>query len=313
VACFVGIDGGGTKTSAVVANEEGTILGHTTAGPSNLIGSTPERIREEFRRIKQGLNPYVPNWWDCVIFAGIAGTSHPKHHEQVFRCLQVVFDEGSRIVLDHDGLNALGSVTYGDPGVVQIAGTGSITFGLGKRGERCRIGGWGYLLGDEGSGFSLGKRALVQVMKAYDGRGPATELTELALCKWKLESPEDLIPYIYGERFRERIASFTFELFKAFRNGDGVAVTIVEEAAEELALAIHTALKRLDLTHQACPVGLIGGAFQSPLVDLVRKKLEQLLPVMPQLIRSETEPVIGALVWAFKIAGLDAKKLLLQG
>ena len=183
MSTFIGIDGGGTKTSAVAADERGTVLGQVTAGPTNPNGDDIERIRTVFHTIKQQLTPFVSDWEDAVVFAGIAGVIHPVIHRKVSACLREVFSGVARLDLDHDGMNALAAVTYGDPGVVQIAGTGSLTFGLGKQGKRCRIGGWGYLIGDEGSGFDLGRRALIRVMKAYDGRGPATGLTELALRK----------------------------------------------------------------------------------------------------------------------------------
>lgn len=307
---FIGIDGGGTKTSAVAADEQGNIHGRVTAGPSNPNGRSLERIREEFQAIKQQLTPYVRDWRNCVIFAGIAGVIHPALHEQIAACLQSVYGEVGQLVLDHDGMNALASVTYGEAGVIQIAGTGSLTFGLGNKGQRCRVGGWGFLLGDEGSGFDLGRRALVQVMRAYDGRGDRTELTELALRKWNLHSPGDLVPQVYGNEFKETVASFTYELFQAVQKGDRVASTIINDAAEELALSIYTALKEIDLTEGKVPIGLIGGAFQPPLIEALRGKITDLLPMPPKLIRPSVEPVIGALAWAYKNKGLNPEHLL---
>ncbi|WP_054950817.1 N-acetylglucosamine kinase [Numidum massiliense] len=307
---YIGIDGGGTKTAAVAADAEGNILGEALAGSSNLNGTSEAHVLKTFHTIKAQLAPHVQSWRDSVIFAGVAGTSHSAQAEKVHACLREAFGKEPRLTLDHDGMNALGSVTFGGPGVVQIAGTGAITFGIGKKGERCRVGGWGYLLGDEGSGFQLGRRALVQVMKAYDGRGPATALTELALSKWQVSSPADLIPKLYGSAFKETIASFTYELFQAHADGDRVAAEVVAEAADELALAIHTALTKLDLTGDAPRVGLIGGAFQPALQQLLAQKMAQSFAVAPKFIRPQVEPVIGALAWAYTQAGLAPQQLL---
>lgn len=310
MAAFIGIDGGGTKTSAVVADERGTILGQVTVGPSNPNGRDIARISEVLQTVKRQLASYAGDWQDAVVFAGIAGISHPHKHRELFACLQDVFCEVSQLTLDHDGMNALASVTFGDPGVIQIAGTGSLTFGIGKQEKRCRIGGWGYLLGDEGSGFDLGRRALIHVMKAYDGRGSTTVLTELALRKWNLGSPEDLIPHVYGSEFRETIASFTYELYQAVENGDDVARGVIEVAAEELATSILSALETLDLIEEQVPVGLIGGAFQPPLICALEQKISERIPQSPQLLRPQIEPVIGALAWAYKRAGFNPKQLL---
>lgn len=307
---FIGMDGGGTKTAAVAADVHGNILKTVKAGPSNPNGSSLGRIIEELQSIKHQLEPHVDHWKECVLFAGIAGTIHSERHDQMLNCLRAVFGGDVKITLDHDGMNALGSVTYGGPGVIQIAGTGALTFGLGADGQRCRIGGWGYLLGDEGSGFDLGRRALQQVMKAHDGRGPATQMTELCLQKWRLSDLEDLIPLVYSPSFKEWIASFTYELFQAAGNGDHVALTVIGEAAAELAAAIQTALDTLDLTETAALVGLIGGAFQPPLVQALRSKMVEQMSEPPHLIRPRVEPVIGALAWAYKQAGLDPKRLL---
>lgn len=310
MATFIGIDGGGTKTSAVVANERGMILGEATAGPSNPNGSDMERIGDVFRSVKRQLTPYVGHWKRAVVFAGIAGVSHRDVHDALWRCLQNVFSDVQKLTLDHDGMNALASVTYGEPGVIQIAGTGSLTFGVGKQGTRCRIGGWGYLLGDEGSGFDLGRRALIQVMKAYDGRGRPTVLTDLVLKKWGLESPEDVIPYVYRHDVRRILASFTYELFQAAEDDDTVARSVIEEAAEELALSILTALESLDLLDEPVPVGLIGGAFQPLLIHALEKKLSGTAVHPSRLLRPQVKPVVGALAWAYKSAGLDPKLLL---
>lgn len=309
---FIGIDGGGTKTTAIAADENGNIFGQVEVGPSNPNGYSMKRIEKTFLAIREKMNAFVTNWKDCVIFAGIAGTAHILKHKQILACLQKVFSDVRELHLDHDGMNALASVTYGDPGVIQIAGTGSLTFGLGENGKRCRIGGWGFLLGDEGSGFDLGRRALAQVMKAYDGTGPKTELTKLAMKKWELNSPADLIPHVYGNKMKETVASFTYELFQAVTQQDDVACAIIEQAAKDVVDAIQVAFDKLDLADKETDalIGLIGGAFQPALIDALRREIARRIPSPVKLIRPDVEPVIGSLVWAYKLVDLDPKNLL---
>lgn len=305
---LIGIDGGGTKTAAALSDAQGNLLAQTTVGPTNPNGSRLETVQEQFERIREALQPFITDWKCCVLFAGIAGTNHQETYRQVLTCMKRAFPELSAVTLAHDGMNALGSVTFGEAGIVQISGTGAMTFGLDERGERVRLGGWGYLLGDEGSGYDLGRQALVSVMRAYDGRGPKTVLTELALNKWQVKRPGDLLSRVYSPSFKQTIASFSFELFQAHRQGDDVAHHIVNAAADELSLSIVTAINSLYFEGTVL-VGLVGGAFQRPLIEAVKRKVTRVSSKPVQMVRPSVEPVIGALVWASKHAGLHPRQL----
>jgi len=155
------------------------------------------------------------------------------------------------------------AITHGEPGVAVVAGTGSIAYGRNERGDEVRVGGWGQLLGDEGSSVYIARRAFQEACKAYDGRGPATSLTKLLPEAMGMKSLEEVafnvmsgkIPLFEMGRLATVVAS-------AAARGDEVARRILREAGEELASLAIAALRRLHI-RSAVRVGAVGGVFRS--------------------------------------------------
>jgi N-acetylglucosamine kinase-like BadF-type ATPase len=182
------------------------------------------------------------------------------------------------------------------PGVVVISGTGSIAFGVSHRGLAARAGGWGPTLGDEGSGYWIGRRALEAVVRAADGRGPSTTLTEKVLEYFSLSRPDLLVSEIYHQPHgRRTIASLGPDVDRARLEGDLVAGEIMSDAADELAKAAASVITRLDMRGERFPILLAGGMLKRSewLMAEVERRMAEVAPRSEVLPLME-EPVIGA-------------------
>jgi N-acetylglucosamine kinase-like BadF-type ATPase len=204
----------------------------------------------------------------------------------------------------NDALIALVAGAGEDPGVVLVAGTGSIAYGRNRAGRAARAGGWGYLLGDEGGGFWIGRSALAAVVRQYDGRGPSTQLTDLVLAHLRLASPTDLIQEIYeGNQHRKTMAGLAALVGRAAANGDAVAAEIVARAGAELAASIASVIARLEMRGEVFPTLLAGGIFRGipSLAGDVAARISEIAP-RSQVRRLEVEPAIGAVRLALATA-----------
>jgi N-acetylglucosamine kinase-like BadF-type ATPase len=209
------------------------------------------------------------------------------------------------ITLETDARVALAGATGNLPGIVIIAGTGSIACGINARGRFARAGGWGPTMGDEGSGSYIGRRALEAVVMAYDYRGRPTSMMEPVLRHFGVSSPPELPPVIYDSPagVMGKIAQLSRIVVNAAQSGDRVAVEILKDAAVELARAAIAVVEQLRMEKDTFRVAYVGGVFEagemilSPLSDEIRKvapHAEIAPPIDP--------PVIGAVRMAMEAA-----------
>jgi N-acetylglucosamine kinase-like BadF-type ATPase len=198
----------------------------------------------------------------------------------------------------NDAELALAAGTPDGVGVGLICGTGAICFGRNAEGQTARADGWGYLLGDDGSGFSIGRDAMRHILRAHDGRGPATALSEAVLGHWSLPDASALLDYVYlQEASPATIASLAAVVNRAAEAGDGVALEILRDAGSELALTLHAVVRRLglDANSAATPCALAGSVLTRSsltarfLLEAAERRGLRLAPVT----RVE-EPVLGA-------------------
>src|SRR5262249_50504885 len=131
--------------------------------------------------------------------------------------------------------------------------------GRNAEGKHARSGGWGHILGDEGSGYAIAQQALQAVVRASDGRGPQTALRDRILQAWNLQNTDELIGEIYGEPEKAKIASLSSWVMISARAGDQVAAGILQHAARELALAVSAVCQTLGFSRQEVPLALGGG------------------------------------------------------
>jgi len=292
----LGIDAGGTKTVCVLADESGRIVGQARGGGANLHAAgelAVEKVLHELMEETIDDRPIVPD----AICLGIAGVDRADEAQIVRRMMRRIGYK-SRVLVVNDALIALVAGAHDDPGIVIIAGTGSIVYGRNERGEAARAGGWGHMIGDEGSGYWIGREALAAVMRGGDGRGPATALTADILQHFGVADVSRLPRIVYDrEAPRMGVAALGPIVQRVASDGDAVAIRILERAADELVLGARSVTARLEMRGDAFTFHLAGGIFR--VVPWLTEELpRRLIEVAP---RSQTqilcdEPAMGA-VW----------------
>jgi N-acetylglucosamine kinase-like BadF-type ATPase len=230
-----------------------------------------------------------------AICLGIAGVDR-EGDGAVVRAIMRRIGARSRVVVVNDALVALVAGVGEDPGVVIICGTGSIAYGRNAREQAARAGGWGHVLGDEGSGYWIGRRALRAVARAADGRGPATALTPRVLAHFTVAQPSDLVYEVYDRQLRHHALAQLARLVQQARDeGDEVATQILEQAAHELVRAARSVVERLEMKDDPFQFVLAGGVFSGVpwLCDELRRRLPA-IAARGSVSRLEVEPALGA-------------------
>jgi N-acetylglucosamine kinase-like BadF-type ATPase len=298
----LGIDAGGTKTVCQLADERGNVIAEARGGGANLRAVGQFEVERVFRRLVDDVLAHhgVAPQAICV---GIAGADREQDADTVRDVIRRIGLDVATVVVN-DALVALVAGVGGDPGVVIVAGTGSIAYGRGAAGRAARAGGWGYLLGDEGGGFWIGRAALSAVVRQFDQRGPATLLTELVLAQMGLTTPAEVIEAVYDRGLqRHVIAGIADVVEHATRAGDAVAAEILARAATELASAAASVVTRLEMRGEVFQTILAGGIFRG-IPSLASGVEAQMAEVAPRSVvrRLEVEPAYGAVTLALAAA-----------
>lgn len=302
---FIGIDGGGSKTAAVVTDASLRVLGEGRAGPSNhlRVGIEAARLSVEdamFQAVRgAGIDLNDIAWTYC----GIAGSDHPQHRRTVVAALEYLFPRGN-FTVDSDGRVALTAGIGFGPGIALIAGTGSIAFGRNAEGRELRAGGWGPTIGDEGSGYWIAVQGLSAIARAIDGRGPRTRMTDLLCTHYGMCEPDDLPYFVYAPTTHaDDIARYCQLVIEAAREGDQIAQTIFRNAGTELARLVAALATRLGLMDSEIEIACSGGAFASgelifdPLTSLIRESMPK-----ANTTPARERPVMGAARMAVRAA-----------
>jgi N-acetylglucosamine kinase-like BadF-type ATPase len=216
------------------------------------------------------------------------------------------FISSDQFKITHDAEIALTGATEGEPGVIIIAGTGSIAFGKNARGEVGRAGGWGYIFGDEGGAFDIVRQALRAALAMEEGWGPETSLREILLAQTGLQTANKLLHHWYGHLNRSETAKLALYVARAAGQGDRVAACLIQDAGRNLAqYAVHV-FRLLFREGEKALIARVGGVFESVLLTEslqreLQKQVDQrsILPLMP--------PAAGALVEAMRLAGNMAR------
>ncbi len=260
MAIFLGIDGGGTHTEACLIDSEGRVLGKGSGGPSNLfyaeekvfVGSVSDAVQGALREAGLQIADIA------MACAGLAGAGGPASIAKAEGLLNPLFGATPFIVVG-DTMSALAAAHGGGNGVILIAGTGSNCMGV-KDGTYAMSGGWGSLLGDEGSAYSIAVKGLRIAAKSSDGRSKPTSMLDLFLGALGGKGPRDLIS-LTRNLDRPGIAGLARAVFDAASAGDEAALGILDEEAAELALMVLAVSARLGLDEVR--LGLVGGCFKS--------------------------------------------------
>lgn len=281
-SAVVGVDGGGSKTHAVIADTEGRIMGEGTSGPSNPLRVGIARAAAEVSEAINKACEAAQVRREDILAAqiGLAGARRQELRARVCEALSSLGIRDIEVVSDAE--IALYGATDGEPGVVVIAGTGSICCGVNARGKRNCAGGWGPVAGDEGGGAWIARRALRAIAHASDGRGPKTSLMAAACAYFHVTTPEDLATAIYAPTMtNERLAGFGKQVIEAAKAKDPVARDIMAEAGSELGSAVAAVIRNLKLEPERFQVAYVGGVFAAG-GDLVLGPMsERILQIAP--------------------------------
>jgi len=295
-----GIDGGQSSTVALIADETGRIVGRGAAGPADEIGAGPESTRLRYA-IHDALDDAIAgagigaDATFAAIVAGISGyngTQRGRPPQLPSACVKLM----------HDAPIAHAGALSGRPGVVIIAGTGSVIYARDESGRECTLGGWGFLFGDEGSAFRIAADALAALMRAQDeGDASLGEETAAALAFFNKESLRAIGRGFYvGDPSRDRVAAFasTAMRSKALRE-------LAYAGADRLAVLARAAVER----GFAPEIALAGGVFDD---DGFRQRVRAaILEHMPSahVVAARYSPAAGALLLAYRALGLDIGEL----
>jgi len=210
------------------------------------------------------------------------------------------------VYVENDAAAGLAAAVGQLYGVVIVAGTGSIAMAVDRAGRRARSGGWGYRVGDEGSGQDIGRLGLAAATRAHDGRGPATSLVERALSRYGIDNLDGLRSVLYRQPVSSRdIADFCLDVVAAADEGDSVALGITEYAGRELAVTACAAARALGMDAGEFPVAPCGSVFKAG--DVILGPFEgELVRLAPgaRVVHAPYPPVVGAVILALLRAGV---------
>jgi N-acetylglucosamine kinase-like BadF-type ATPase len=305
---FLGIDGGGTKTHAVIADESLRVLGEGFSGAAN-----PLRVglEEAITHIDQAVADACAQAGIELLkvdsaCAAIAGINHPIHYHTMKDALNEALQIGG-LELVTDARAALEGALDGKPGVVVIAGTGSIAIGINDSGQQARSGGFGPTLSDEGSGYDIARRALKAVVSSFDGRSPSTLLAERICNRLGVSSPADLPGVIYNSDSEPvDIAPLAELVDEAAQEGDQVARQILGDAGRELGRLAASVIEKLGLNSSAFRIACVGSVFRSGefVVEPLRRAV---LDVAPHA--EIGPPVYSPAIGAVKLAQMQTEEV----
>lgn len=269
----LGIDGGGTKTTCVLMDKTGKVWGRGQAGSANYqtvgaeaaywaIAQSILQATQEFEILIQGIGIGLAGAGRGADQARVRGWVDRLQKSPQFSLQWDLKPE--RITICPDCEIALMGGIGKNTGIAAIAGTGAIVWGRNDQGDTKRVGGWGYLLGDEGSGYWIARQGLQAVMRSWDGRLGETSLTQHLVAHLGLNTVEDLVEAVYRRGWGvTEIAALSQIVDRSAAAGDAVASQILDDAAQELVLAVQVAANALFQPHEPFEVVTLGGAWQS--------------------------------------------------
>ena len=301
----VGVDGGGSKTHVIVADEQGKTIGEVT-GPGSAVRPgqaehsatvIADAVRDALASVEM---THVP---PRVVAVGVAGAGRETERQELWQALSAK-DLGTELVIHSDFSIALDDAFGDGPGVLLIAGTGSVAFGRSPAGATARCGGWGPVCGDEGSGAWIGRKALSVVTSSADGREPETALTGAILTAAQVNETTDLIAWAASAAPGE-LATLAPVVLSVADSGDLRANALITLAVEELVLHVRALSRQLFVDERAAlPLALSGGLLSRG--STLRKRLEHRLKSAVPGATIRTEPVVaarGAVRAALRILG----------
>ncbi len=301
----IGIDGGGTKTLGAIAGEDGKVIAQHEVGSTNPHSNTLDVVRANLKALTENLLGQAGGKPEDVkaICLGMAGVDRPEDKPMIKNLVNEFLPEADVLPVN-DGVIALTGGALKPFGIIVISGTGSIAFGINEKADRVRAGGWGHILGDEGSGYTIALRGLREIMRAHDGRTEGTRLKDLMLGHLKLERPDQLLGWIRDiNANKAEIAALSRLVHQAANEGDATATRILSEESEELAEIVEAVSRKLFPADQHNYEVIVAGGnlrkadgFFKMFTDALAKRLPDI-----NVTRPKAEPVDGAVILALDL------------
>lgn len=296
---ILGIDGGGTVTAAVLFDRHGTFLAQAAAGSINTCSNPLSAARDNLRQIIGSLREQIPFARADSVFIGSSALNGEADPEALHALTDGILD-AARIGMNSDLYIALEAMQTDAPCAVAICGTGSMAVGRDVHRRILHKGGYGYLLGDEGSGYAIALDAVRAALRSADGSGEKTALEMAMYSFFSVRTPDELIPLVYDPPIRRQdLASFLPLAAQCAAGQDNVACGIFRRQAEAFADTVRALLRELP---PACPIGLWGGVFRH--VPVFKAHFTQCIPDHP-IDFLPYPPQIGAAFAAWKQCGIE--------
>jgi N-acetylglucosamine kinase-like BadF-type ATPase len=303
----IGIDGGATKTVALIGAENGKILGRGGSGPSNYhnigVSAASVAIKQAVREARQraGIERNAE-----VAVVALAAVDSPRDKTTTLQFIRRIRIARKNLVV-HDSVAALQAATSGQPGIIVISGTGCVAAGINEAGKYVRAGGWGYLIDDEGSAYDIGAKALRSAFRMLDGRSPETKLAYALKRKFRVRTLGDALREIYSAEFGvDGIAGLT-PLVSKLASSDEVCRRILNDAGVSLAELACMVAKRLKMKNDAFTFFLVGGTFKAGryLLQPFRARIKREYP-NARIKIVKIEPALGA--FSLAVSELHSRK-----
>ena len=305
----LGVDGGGSRTTILIADLCGNEISRVVAGATSYksvgkekaVENLNEGVFKAIAKLKFPEKVYFKS--SCFGFAGNdASRDFSVYKEIVFNKELSSYLNPEKTIICNDTKIGIEAGSDSKNKIVIIAGTGSNCFGVNEKGESARASGWDYILADEGSGYSVGLAALKAIMKAYDGRGEETLLSRTVLEELKLKDVLDLPGWAYGSPFsKAKISALAKVVCMTAGMGDKISINILADATEEIMLTVSAVARKLELEDKSFDLVFVGGLFncEKYFKDVLIDKLkDRFLKI--NFIPFLADPVKGAIKLAIR-------------
>lgn len=299
---FIGFDGGGTKTICVIGDEFGNIIASAIGASTNLKSRSPEYVKEVIHELISKVIIRAKTTENKIkgIYVSTAGGDREEDRKRWQEWILEFGLNPEQLVIANDAVGALAAGTKSKMGIVVIAGTGSICYSVENDNVKpIRVGGWGYLLGDEGSGYDIGIKALKTIVRVHDGRDQKNDaFTGYIIGKLGLDHAEQLVTYIYENEYpRKLIASVAKHVMSLAEQGEPRAVEIIEQAIDSLVEMVCSMADR-DVKNKELSLVISGGLFHSAYFKRAFENKVRLKGFDQEIILPTYPPVVGSYICA---------------
>ena len=287
----IGIDGGGTKSIVRAVSLQAKLLGETRGGPTNINSLPPEQVKQNIKIALDHLTEQFDlRLEDCAgLCLGTAGVDVEEYKLQIAKLITDIGVTGD-IYVTNDTITALVAGCGKMEGVIVIAGTGSVALGVDSQQNIYQSGGWGHVIGDEGSGYWIGRQGIIEAVKSSDGRGPDTGLLQMLMQELGLHEPKDFIRFVFDKKIgKQEIASLAVVVDRAYQAGDDVAKAILQQAARDNFLAVKAVINNLDFKENKFNIVVHGsvltknGLIFSEFSKFIKQEYPRTSIIVPQL------------------------------